>query len=719
MGDRIIISNGRPVAVPDEAVTPGAPIASEAELDAIEQERANEKLYGGWEGAVVGGAISTADAASMGAVGLGLRAAGAGETMREINKRHKVAEIAGQVVGSAVGLPGQLAGKAAGGLVKKGAVAGGIFGLQQGTHELGLDEHPLTAERVVSVLGTNTLLGVGLGAAGGAVHRAAQLGLKRGGRLLASVAQKAESGQATGGVVDDIAAHHAAVDTEGVWLAVAKDENRKVLQKAAASIRGELDDPVGLAASPHLVIKPLRRQVELFKKALADAPELFEKVAADDVKIAASIRAKVAKAAERADTVIFKPQPGAVPPEAPSLKLTGKVARRYAEWADMPLKKNGSVTVTLDEAGGLANAIENGEIAGMRRAALEKLPGAIDRAQALVDRIEVERAAAKLAGRKPYVEELGGRVAQAAGWGMMGGILPGGPAGAIGAVLASDAIGKAASFVASRLSRAVGASTKASGKAVGALLAGEKAAEKLTPNVRSFLAGRKGAAAAAGTGGLARAYKQRAEEIRNLTMLGPDGDPVMRPEARMALGRALAPVSAMSPTLADRAETVAARKVEFLSKKLPRRPDVAAISAGGPDTWQESDAEMRQWGRLAWAADNPDGVEQLLALGSITPEDAEAYREIYPERYRDLQLTIAARLPELQKKLPYRQRLALSIFTGNPVDPSLDPSICRVLQGNFEMEEGTEGGTKPKAATPNFGSVKSSESPTPAQERSA
>ncbi len=721
MGDRITYVQGRPVVMPEEAVT--GPTPTEAELDALQKEADNEKLYGGWEGGVVAGGAGIVDAATLGASGMVLRAGGGAETMREINQRHKALGIGGQIVGTVLGAPGAIAGKVAGGAVKKGAAAGAVSGFQQGVHELSLDEKPLTAERVVSVLGTNVLLGTGLGGVTAGAAKAAQLGLRRGNKLMQSVAQRAESGQMSGGVVDDLAAHQAAMESERVWLALETPSTRKVAEQAQRRLRYLADEPVGLAERPRALLDPLRRQIGAMRKALDEAPALEAKIAAEEISIAAKLRAqlknvKVGKAAElasRDDTVAGKLSASQADPDP--IQLGGKAARRFAEWSNIPLKKNGKILASPGEVGAFANALEAGEVAGMRRAALERLPGALERAQALEARVVAEDAA-RLAGvgKKPLLERMGGQMANAAGWGMMGGMLPGGPVGAAGAVLLSDLIGKAANLVGSRLARAVGVSAKGTSKAVGALLAGEKGA-KMVPPVRDFLSGKAGAGAAKGGLTLAQAYRARAEEIRNLTMMGPKGDPIMRPDARMALGRKLAPIAALSPLLADQVETVTARKVEFLSKKLARRPDVAAISAGGPDTWMEGETEMRQWGRLAWAADNPDGVEQLLALGSITPEDAEAYREIYPERYRDLQMTIAQRLPELQKKLPYRQRLALSIFTGQPVDPSLDPAICAVLQGNFEFEEGTDGGTKPPDATADFGSV-TVESPTPAQERS-
>jgi hypothetical protein len=64
----------------------------------------------------------------------------------------------------------------------------------------------------------------------------------------------------------------------------------------------------------------------------------------------------------------------------------------------------------------------------------------------------------------------------------------------------------------------------------------------------------------------------------------------------------------------------------------------------------------------------------------------------------------------LQKTLPYQKRLALSIFSGVPVDPSMSPRVLSVLQEAYAAEE------KPTMPEPKFGSVKVHDE-TPAQER--
>ncbi len=128
---------------------------------------------------------------------------------------------------------------------------------------------------------------------------------------------------------------------------------------------------------------------------------------------------------------------------------------------------------------------------------------------------------------------------------------------------------------------------------------------------------------------------------------------------------------------------------------------------------------MRTFARYAAAVEDPAGIEERLAAGSVTPEDAEVMREVYPERLAEIQRQITAGLSELRETLPYARRLSLSIFSGVPVDAAMNPRILGQLQSSFANEDGSEGGTKAPTPSPQFGSVtsKAAPEPTPAQSR--
>ena len=198
--------------------------------------------------------------------------------------------------------------------------------------------------------------------------------------------------------------------------------------------------------------------------------------------------------------------------------------------------------------------------------------------------------------------------------------------------------------------------------------------------------------------------------MREAVASGPDGRPAVKPHVREKIAGSLRAVAAYQPLLADRMETLAARRLEFLASKLPKRPDIGGIPVG-PDNWQPSELDMRKWARYVDAAEDPIGVLERVAAGQISPEDGETMRELYPEQLNQFTMQVLAKLPELRQTMRYDRRLALSMLTGVAVDPSLDPRILAVLQQQFSTEE-----QAPRAQA-QFGSVKSTDKGTPSQQR--
>jgi hypothetical protein len=204
-------------------------------------------------------------------------------------------------------------------------------------------------------------------------------------------------------------------------------------------------------------------------------------------------------------------------------------------------------------------------------------------------------------------------------------------------------------------------------------------------------------------------FRDRAAELAAAVEPGPTG-PKVRAHVRAAIGEQLAPIAAVSRTAADRLETLAVRKLEFLAARAPKATRLGLTAA------PISGMAIAAFARYVAAAEDPSGIEERLAEGTITPEDAEVMRELYPARLAELTRMALEKLPTLRGTLPYRRRLALSILTGVPVDGSMEPHVLASLQEMYATEPGTEGGTqapRPRAA---FGSVKAPE-PTAAQRR--
>jgi hypothetical protein len=212
---------------------------------------------------------------------------------------------------------------------------------------------------------------------------------------------------------------------------------------------------------------------------------------------------------------------------------------------------------------------------------------------------------------------------------------------------------------------------------------------------------------------LATAFKARSDELKSQTAYDATGVPRVRPEARAAIGARLKPIAAVDPILADRMESQAVRRLEYLSSLIPRQPSIAGVQVG-PNHWQPSDMEMRGFARAAAAVEDPHGVLERAIHGSVTPEDAAAMSAVHPDILNDFVLSVAPQLPALRHSLPIARQTALSILTGQPINPAMDPAILSVFQAQFQY--GDEGGQK---AQPQFGSVRANKTEigTPMQRR--
>jgi hypothetical protein len=689
-----------------------------------------EEEYGGVAGKIAAGGAGILRGATLGGSDLAFRALGEEDDFRNVREVNPgvstVSEIAGGLAGSVLGvgpagaasrLGTRLAQTAEGaGTISRigragfgAAVEGGITGAGSGLSEIALSEDPITVESATSSLSSNILFGGAVGGGAGLVGKAAEIGLSKASKAMREASSRIGKGAESGvDIGDDIAG----LDAKG--LRAARDAEVDAIEAARVPKRAELADE----------ISAFRREIKEQKQFLTtkgvDLP------AADGKLSAAELGRKAVKANKQLDNLLDNPTGLA--------KNPGKALDALQRQEDALVK----LSARTDDLKVHFAADKSGE----RLAALDTIAPTLERNRALQAKIgelsspatsprlaaldDAKDALVTGGARKSGIGEqilTGAAYSGAAGLVYESG-LPGGSiiapligakaAGMIGSKVFGR-LGKATSEAAARSSRAVAGFFDLTGKAMKhapVLATKVLGAVRYAPEEPSS---KKSSPAPTKKTTLAQVYRARTEEIRTQTAYGPTGKPVMRPEARQAMAAQLAPIRVHQPILADRMETLAARRLEFLADKMPRRPDMGIMQTG-PDHWQPSDMEMRAFARYAAAVEDPGGIEERLVDGSLTPEDAEVMRSVYPERYADIVRQIVEKLPDLQESLPYERRLALSIFADVPVDPSMHPEVLAVLQGGFVNEEGTEGGTQAPVAKPAFGSVKVQDA-TPSQRR--
>lgn len=680
-------------------------------------DKVEADIYGGAAGTVIAGAAAGARGLTGGASDALIAGMGGGETLAKLRRQNEVVSTVGEIAGglSSAGFGGlatkagaRVAGTGGGALRQiaragvSGAVEGGIQGVGAGVTELALSDKPLDIEHIASTLGSNMLYGGIAGGVAGAATKGIERGLTRAKAALDDVAARPL------GTLGDIPEDLAQLDRKG--LRAAEKAEHEAIEAGRVTHRAELADE----------IKVFRQEQKANKLFLATKD-------AEDAEVR-SLAARSAKADKQIRNLIDNPKRLAEKPELAKAALQQQesaledLVTKHGEGlrAKFATDATGDRLKALDYA---ATALERNRSLQAKIADITAKPSS-PRLQAIADATDA------LSAPKPQGGMVGdllggsvfGHVAGAfSGLPVVGPMLGAKAAKAVSGLFANGGkLGSAATEAAARGSKAVGAFLDVTRKvSPAAPVLATKVLGAVRYSAQEERKPKRDAGKPAKEPSLAASYKARAAEVREAVEPSPDGSGAVRarPAVRQQIAKQLSPLAAHDPVLADRLETIAARRVEFLASKLPRKPDAFGMQVG-PDKWQPSDMEMRTWARYVAAVEDPGGVVERLADGSVTPEDAETMRTVYPEMYADIQQQILQQLPTLRATLPYQRRLAFSVFSGVPVDPTLDPNVLSRLQSSFAMEEGTEQGTQAPRAQPAFGSVSKPE-PTAAQQRGA
>lgn len=693
-------------------VETGADVAQRAGVNA------QHDVYGNAAAKVVAGVAGFARGATFGLSDVALTAAGGQEKLAKLKEENPYTSLGGEVVGAlatehlpGMSVAGRLAARAgevaadASTITKiaragaKTAVEGGFQGAGQGISELALSGQPVDFEHAASVIGSNALFGAATGGVLGAVGKGTELGLAKAKSALDKIA--AEGVQKGGDVAGDLAT----LDRKG--LRTAEKTELDAIEAARVPQRAQVAD-----------------DIQQFRKELKENKLWLATKGAEESDIRA-IGKRTLKADRTLDSLLDDPKALA---ENPKSTLSA-LRKQEAALDDLVNKHAPSLRekFAADTSGERAKALDYAQTALERNRSLQTKITELTSKPASERLEQIQAAVDKLNAPKLPVEAPG--FGGVAGDFALGHVL--GAAAGIPYVGPALAAGKMAAGVIKKLGINTAAAAERASKAVSTFL---DVTKKVTPHApiiaTKILASTRYASpdkqeraprvkqqGSAKRVLLADAFKARADELRSQVIPGPDGSMQMHPPARERMAKQLAPIAAINPVLADRIETIKARSVSFLASKLPKKPDIVGMQLG-PDTWKPSDMEMRQFTRYMHAVEDPQGVIERLATGTVSPEDAEALKAVYPEMHAQATAQIMGELATLKRPLPFARRLSLSILTGVAVDPALDPRILNVLQATYAREEGTDEGAQAPRAQPQFGSVTKPD-PTPAQKREA
>lgn len=231
---------------------------------------------------------------------------------------------------------------------------------------------------------------------------------------------------------------------------------------------------------------------------------------------------------------------------------------------------------------------------------------------------------------------------------------------------------------------------------------GRDAMTKVSDNFMGVLGGRKARSIAVAT--LPKTMKERKEQYFKMrdSLAEVRGNPTAMVDSLTRLGTNLD----KAPNLQMSLNSFVDRYTAFLYDKLPQAPmspEVAQLYLGQP--LEPSDSEITTFNRYVTAAQNPAAVVQHIAEGTVTDEEIETLRSVYPSIYAQLQQKTMSAIVENGVKIPYEQRQMLSIALDIPADPSMAPDYILTLQQSFEVEEEPKGPGRPPSGNKTLKSI--------------
>lgn len=205
--------------------------------------------------------------------------------------------------------------------------------------------------------------------------------------------------------------------------------------------------------------------------------------------------------------------------------------------------------------------------------------------------------------------------------------------------------------------------------------------EKAGTHLADFFIGRRprvatktaSASFLAGPGGERATFERMADKVSELAA-NPQG-------VQAAVEKALGGAAVEKPGLAFHLAQLLSRAVEHLAVHQP--PGLAmdtSLVAPHLEKPTYTDREMRSWARRAAAINDPTSVLQHLRDGTVSPEEVEAVKEVYPELFAKWQYMVITRLGQQTQPLDRAQKMGLALVFDLPTDASLKPETMRILQ---------------------------------------
>lgn len=150
------------------------------------------------------------------------------------------------------------------------------------------------------------------------------------------------------------------------------------------------------------------------------------------------------------------------------------------------------------------------------------------------------------------------------------------------------------------------------------------------------------------------------------------------------LSASMGDLPTQAPKAAQAIITTTLRGASFLASKIPpSRRDPYTLQPQFQDEGRVSDAEAAKFMRYAHAVDDPLIVLREAKKGTLTREHVEAVKEVYPDLYQEMRVSVMKTMLDTNKEASYSKRIQFGILLDIPTDRTLAPDFMQAIQSSF------------------------------------
>jgi hypothetical protein len=124
----------------------------------------------------------------------------------------------------------------------------------------------------------------------------------------------------------------------------------------------------------------------------------------------------------------------------------------------------------------------------------------------------------------------------------------------------------------------------------------------------------------------------------------------------------------------------------FLESKIPvtDRHPVGDLQPQLRKKSPVSESEQRRFLAFKKAVDDPASIIESVANQTLTTEQAEVLKEVYPALHQKITEKVMEGLAAATEPMSFQSKMRLGILLGSPTDPTLDPSFINSMQASLQ-----------------------------------